>query len=333
MDNKTMEMRQLRAFTAIAETGSFTASALRLHVTQAAISMQIKQLESELGVQLFVRAPRRVLLTEAGEILLERSRRILREHDSTVALMAELAGARRGRLRVGSASAMVSTDALPELLRRMRTPFPGAEVTVTSGTSDALVKHILAGELDIAFVSLPVDAQGIETIVLNEDELVAIASPRHKLAKKRVVTPQILAGEPLILGEQGGNTRRLIDQFFAAAGVTPTVVMELSRQAAIKRMVEEDMGVGIVPLQSAREELAKGRLVSWWIEDARINWSLGLAWLKDGYDTPIHKMFVQLSRQYFSEERAKYEQRRGQRPAQQRPRSDDAAARQKVEGR
>jgi DNA-binding transcriptional LysR family regulator len=310
MDNKTMEMRQLRAFAAIAETGSFTASALRLHVTQAAISMQIKQLETELGVQLFIRAPRKVLLTEAGEVLLVRSRKILREHDSTVAVMAELAGAKRGRLRVGSASAMVSTDALPDVLRSLRNSYPGAEVSVTSGTSDALVKHILAGELDIGFVSLPVDAQGIETIVLNEDELVAIASPRHKLAKKRVVTPQVLAGEKLILGEQGGNTRRLIDQYFVTAGVTPTVTMELSRQSAIKRMVEEDMGVGIVPTQTVREEVKQGRLVAWWIEGARINWSLGLAWLKDGYDTPIHKEFIEICRRYFGAELAKNEQRR-----------------------
>src|SRR5947207_12049071 len=132
-----MEMRQLRAFTTITETGSFTASALRLHVTQAAISMQIKQLETELGVQLFVRAPRRVLLTEAGEILLERCRKILREHDATIAAMAELAGAKRGRLRIGSASAMVSGDALPDLLVKLRAGFAGSEVSVMSGTSDA----------------------------------------------------------------------------------------------------------------------------------------------------------------------------------------------------
>ncbi len=294
-----MEIRQLRAFAAIAETGTFTATALRLHVTQAAISMQIKQLETELGVQLFVRAPRKILLTQAGEIFLERSRKILRDHDATVAIMAELAGAKRGRLRVGSASAMVSTDPLPDILFRLRDKYQDADLNVTSGTSETLVKHIIAGELDIAFVSLPVDAQGIQTLVLNEDELVAIASPRHRFADKRVVTPQQLAEEKLILGEQGGNTRRLIDQFFVAAGVRPTVTMELSRQAAISRMVEEDMGVGIVPAQSVKNEVAAGKLVSWWIEGARINWSLGLAWLKDGYDTPIHRSFIELSKEWF----------------------------------
>jgi DNA-binding transcriptional LysR family regulator len=296
-----MEIRQLRAFVAIAELGTFTAGAQRVHVTQAAISMQIRQLENELGARLFIRAPRRVMLTEAGEQLLQRARQILRDHDAAVDEIAELAGAERGRLRIGSASAMVTTDVLPKLLKAVRRQHAGAEVTVASGTSDALVQQILAGELDLAFVSLPVEARGINTERLSQDQLVAIASPRHRLAKQRTISPYSLAGENLILGERGGNTRRLIDQFFAQAGVTLQVSMELSRQAAIRRMVEEDMGVGIVPLQTVTEAVEKGRLVRWWIEGAQINWELGLARLTGGYESPITQTFIQLARKYFGE--------------------------------
>lgn len=296
-----MEIRQLRAFTAIAELGTFTAAALRVHVTQAAISMQIRQLENELGARLFVRAPRRVMLTEAGEQLLHRARQILRDHDAAVDEIAELAGAERGRLRIGSASAMVTTDILPKLLKEVRKQHSGAEITVVSGTSDALVQQILGGEVDLAFVSLPVEARGISTERLSDDQLVAIASPRHRLAKQRTISAYTLAGEKLILGERGGNTRRLIDQFFAQAGVTLQVSMELSRQAAIRRMVEEDMGVGIVPLQSAVEEVERGRLVRWWIEGAQINWELGIARLSGGYESPITQTFIKLSRNHFGE--------------------------------
>jgi DNA-binding transcriptional LysR family regulator len=241
------------------------------------------------------------MLTEAGEQLLQRARQILRDHDAAVDEIAELAGAERGRLRIGSASAMVTTDVLPKLLKGVRKQHAGAEVTVASGTSEALVQQILAGELDIAFVSLPVEARGINTERLSQDQLVAIASPRHKLAKQRTIDAYTLAGEKLILGERGGNTRRLIDQFFAQAGVTLHVSMELSRQAAIRRMVEEDMGVGIVPLQSVDEAVAKGRLVRWWIEGAQINWELGIARLTGGYESPITQTFVKLSRDYFGE--------------------------------
>jgi DNA-binding transcriptional LysR family regulator len=300
-----MEIRQLRAFTAIAETGTFTAGAQRVHVTQAAVSMQIRQLETELGAPLFVRAPRRVILTEAGEALLERARRILREHDVAVAEIAELAGAERGRLRVGSASAMVSADPLPQILKELRERHPRADVTIVSGTSVALVRQILAGELDMAFVSLPVEARGIQTEGLSRDELVAIASPRHRLAKQKVVSVFALAGEKLILGERGGNTRRLIDELFAEAGVQPVVAMELSRLSAIKRMVEEDMGVGIIPMRSAREEVAEGRLVAWWIEGAQINWELGLAKLAGDYDSPISHTFTRLCKKYFHPEAQK----------------------------
>jgi DNA-binding transcriptional LysR family regulator len=91
----------------------------------------------------------------------------------------------------------------------------------------------------------------------------------------------------------------LIDGFFAQAGVTIRVAMELSRQQAIRRMVEEDMGVGIVPLQSVKEDVEKGRLVRWWIEGAEINWELGIAQLSNGYDSPIMQKFVSLARKVF----------------------------------
>lgn len=304
-----MEIRQLKAFIAISETGTFTAGAARVHVTQAAISMQLKQLEREVGAPLFIRAPRRVLLTEAGEALLERARSILREHDAALAEIAELAGAEHGRLRIGSASAMVAADPLPRILKELRALHPRADVSISSGTSEALVRQIIAGELDVAFVSLPVETRGIETEGLSSDELVAITSPRHKLAKQRVVTAAALAKEKLILGERGGNTRRLIDQFFAEAGVHPTIMMELSRLAAIKRMVEEEMGVGIVPSQSAREEIEGGSLVALPIEGAEINWELGLAKMSGGYDSPICQTFMRLCKQFFAHE-AQHQTRR-----------------------
>lgn len=318
-----MEIRQLRAFTAIAELGTFTAGAQRVHVTQAAISMQIRQLENELGAKLFVRAPRKVMLTEAGEKLLQRAHQILRDHDAAVDEIAELAGAERGRLRIGSASAMVTTDVLPELLKELHQQHGGAEVTISSGTSEALVHQILGGELDLAFVSLPVEARGITTERLSQDQLVAIASPRHRLAKQRTISAYSLAGEKLILGERGGNTRRLIDLFFAQAGVTLQVSMELSRQAAIRRMVEEDMGVGIVPLQTVSEAVEKGRLVRWWIEGAQINWELGVARLTGGYESPIMQTFIKQARKYFDNSAAGSSPRAAagkKRAAQKRPR-------------
>jgi DNA-binding transcriptional LysR family regulator len=296
-----MEIRQLKAFLAIAEAKTFTAGARRVNVTQAAISMQIRQLEDEVGLPLFTRTPRRVILTEAGEHLLERARKILREHDAAVAEIAELAGAEHGRLRIGSASAMFATMQLPRILQNLKERFPNAEITVSSGTSQTLVDKILHGEIDIAFISLPVDNAHIMTELLFSDEIVAIAHPKHPLADQKFISAAALAGEPLILGEKGGNTRRLIDDFFSAANVQPNVVMELSRQEAINQMVENDMGIGIAGAKTVSKEIGDGRLASWLIEGAEIKWDLGLARLRGGYFSPIAREFVRFCKDSFKE--------------------------------
>ncbi len=291
----------MKAFLAIAETKTFTAAAKRVNVTQAAVSMQIRQLEEEVGLPLFTRTPRRVILTEAGEHLVERARKILREHDDALAEIAELAGAEHGRLRIGSASAMFATAQLPSILEKLKEKFAQAEITVNSGTSQVLVEKIMHGDIDMAFVSLPVETANIQTDLLFSDEIVAIAHPSHPLAKEKYISAATLAGEQLILGEQGGNTRRMIDDFFAAANVKPNVVMELSRQEAINKMVENQMGVGIAGAKTVSEETRAGKIVSWMIEGAEIKWDLGLARLRSGYFSPIAKEFVNLCKDSFKE--------------------------------
>ena len=296
-----MEIRQLKAFLAIAEAKTFTAGAKIVNITQAAVSMQIRQLEDELGMSLFTRTPRRVILTEAGEHLLQRARKILREHDAAIAEIAELAGAEYGRLRIGSASAMFATAQLPTILEHLKEKFPNAEINVSSGTSQTLVDKMLHGDIDIAFVSLPVETPNIQTDLLYSDEIVAIAHPKHPLAGEKFISAATLAGEQLILGEKGGNTRRMIDDFFSAANVKPNVVMELSRQEAINKMVENQMGVGIAGAKNVSAEIRQGRLISWLVEGAEIKWELGLARLRGGYFSPIAKEFVHFCKDSFKE--------------------------------
>jgi DNA-binding transcriptional LysR family regulator len=296
-----MEIRQLKAFLAIAEAKTFTAGARRVNVTQAAISMQIRQLEEEVGLQLFTRTPRRVILTEAGEYLLERARKILREHDAAVAEIAEVAGAEYGRLRIGSASGTFAMNQLPSIMQSLKQKFPNSELTVGSGTSERLVDRIMHGELDTAFVSLPVDNLNISTESLFSDEIVAIANSKHPLAKEKYISAATLAGESLILGERGGNTRRMIDEFFQAANVRPNITMELSRQEAINKMVANNLGVGMAGAKSVARDIREGKLVSWLIEGAEIKWELGLARLRGGHFSPIGKEFVQLCKASFVE--------------------------------
>ena len=296
-----MEIKQLKAFVAIAETKTFTAAAKRVEVTQAAVSMQIRQLEESLGVPLFTRTPRRVILTEAGERLLKRARNILREHDSALEEIAELAGAEFGRLRIGSASAVFATEQLPAILKQLKEDYPNAKISVVSGTSQALIDKIQHGDIDVAFVSLPVEDANIITQLLDSDEIVAIAHPSHPLAGESHVSTDVLMIEPLILGEKGGNTRRMIDGFFKTTEIEPNIVMELSRQEAINRMVENNMGVGISGAKSAAEDIKNGKIVAWQIDGAKIRWELGLAHLKSGYFSPIAVKFTELCKEVFKD--------------------------------
>lgn len=296
-----MDIRQLKAFVAIAEEKTFTAGAKRINITQAAVSMQIRQLEEEIGLPLFNRTPRRVILTQAGEYLLSRARLILREHDNALEVLAEMAGAKHGRLRIGSASAMFATMQLPAILEKLKAEYKQAEISVVSGTSQALVEKILHGEVDIAFVSLPVENSNIVTEKLFSDEIVAIAHPSHSFAKEKIVDAQMLAGESLILGEKGGNTRRMIDDFFESANVKPNVVMELSRQEAIDKMVENNMGVGISGAKNVADKVSEKKLIALCIKGAKIKWELGLAHIRGGYFSPISKEFVRLCKQNFAE--------------------------------
>ena len=294
-----MEIKQLRVFKAVAETNSFAVGAAHFDITEQEISTRIGQLEEEIGLQFFTGGAHRLILTEAGEHLLRRAGKILREHDDALAELAELAGAKHGRLRIGSASAMFATAQLPEILEKLKQKFPNAEIHVSSGTSHKLVERIMRGEINIAFVSLPIENSNIQTDLLFSDEIAAIAYPDHPLAKEKYISAATLAGEQLILGEKGGSTRRLIDDFFAAANVKPNVVMELSRQEAIVKMVENKMGIGIANTESVAAEIRENRLIAWLIEGAEIKRELGLARLRGGYSSQVEKEFVRLCKESF----------------------------------
>ena len=130
-----MEIRQLRTFLAIIETKNFTRAAQRVHVTQAAVSAQIRTLETEIGAELFHRVNKKVWLTEAGERLEPRARNLVREHDEALFALAELTQQEQGRLRLGTASTMASVHPLPQILADLKEKFPRARVTVSRATS------------------------------------------------------------------------------------------------------------------------------------------------------------------------------------------------------
>jgi DNA-binding transcriptional LysR family regulator len=296
-----MEHRLLKTFKAVAEAGSFTNAASRIHLTQAAVSVHIKQLEEEIGTPLFLRVNKKLFLTDAGRLLLAHTANILRAYDAAQTDLAAITQASRARLHLGVSSTAFTLSPLPEILSEINRRHTLLDLSVVGGTSEWIIEQILANRMDAGVVSLPVEASDITTEMLKSDKLVAVMSPRHKLANARFITAEQLAGEPLILGEKGGNTRRLIDLFFEKSGLSPVIVMELQRTEAIIKMVELDFGVTILPQVFLQRGVAHGRLRALRIKDLSLKWEFGIAYLKSHYIPPAIVSFLKLCRAYVSE--------------------------------
>jgi DNA-binding transcriptional LysR family regulator len=293
-----MEIRLLRTFKAVAEAGSFTQAASRVHLTQAAVSVHIRQLEEEIGTPLFLRVNKKLYLTETGRALLAHAKNILRAHDEAKSELAAIGGASRLRLHVGVASTAVTVHPLPEILGEIKRRHPLLDLSVKGGTSEWIIEQILASNIDAGLVSLPVEQSDVMTETLRSDRLVAALNPEHRFARSRVITADELAAEPLILGEKGGNTRRLIDLFFEKSGLSPHILMELQRTEAIIKMVELGFGVTILPRGSVHTDVARGRLVAVPVRDLNLRWEFGVAYLKSEYLPPVLESFLKLCRAY-----------------------------------
>jgi DNA-binding transcriptional LysR family regulator len=288
-----MELRLLRTFKAVAEAGSFTHAASHVHLTQAAVSVHIRQLEEELGSPLFLRVNKKLYLTEVGRALLSHAESILRAHDEAKAELTSIGEPSHGRLHIGVASTAITVHPLPEILSEIKRKYSMLDFLVIGETSERIIEQILTASLDAGLVSLPV-----------EQSDVAVMSPQHKLARARAVTTEELSAEPLILGEHGGNTRRLIDLFFEKSGVVPKIIMELQRTEAIIKMVELGFGVTILPEASVHTSILSGRLRAVAVRELKVRWEFGVAYLKSEYRPPALESFLQLCRKYIGNQPA-----------------------------
>jgi LysR family transcriptional regulator, cyn operon transcriptional activator len=241
-----VELRQLESFLAVAEVLHFRRAASRVHLSQPALSRQIQQLERELGTPLFERAPGRVALTDAGKVLHAHAQRALEELRAARAAVAQTGGGPQGHLALACFDS-ASTYLVPDLLARMVAHYPRVSLSVaTLGTRDA-VRELRERGVDAAIVTLPIPARDLEIVPLYREELVVALPPGHPLAQRRRVPVAALAPERLVTFLAGqNNTRRLIDDAFAAAQCAPRTVIELESVQAIKDAVRSGLGVAIL---------------------------------------------------------------------------------------
>jgi DNA-binding transcriptional LysR family regulator len=265
-----MELSQLRTFRVVAETLNFTRAAERLHLTQSAVSYQIKALEQELGEPLFIRSKRGVRLSRTGQSALAHAVRILDQADELREHVSGQRGPLSGHVKVAAATQAFVHLFAPLFESFMRT-YPGVDLTFRSTPStDQTVSDIVNGAADVGFAALPVYFPSAQVEKLFEDELVLVVGSAHRLSAHPSATPEDVKGEPWILLERGSSVRRATDAFFLEMGIEPALALESNDTYFIKLMVERGIGVSLLPAWAVRDEVAWGWLARLKIEGHRL---------------------------------------------------------------
>ncbi|MBQ1093953.1 LysR substrate-binding domain-containing protein [Streptomyces sp. B93] len=243
-----MELRHLQHFVAVAEDQHFTRAAERLMVSQSGLSASIRALERELQTPLFVRTTRRVTLTEAGRALLAEAERVLAQVRAAHEAVAAVQGVLRGTLALGTEQCIAGVDTA-RLLAGFRRRHPDVEIRLRQAGSGALAEEVAAGRLDLAFaVRSPGDAEQLTAVPLTAEPMVLLCHPGHRLAVAgAAVTPENLGEEVFVDFHPDWGPRRITDAAFAAAGVRRTVALEVNDVHSLLDLVEQNLGVAVVP--------------------------------------------------------------------------------------
>ena len=297
LNTDRMNFHQLEIFYTVADRRSVTAAAAALHLTQPAVSLQIRALEKACGLLLFERGGPQLRLTQAGEALYRCAVSILHTRDEARRLMGELGAATKGKLVLG-ANTTGGMYLLPRVVRAFRERYPETEIKLQVDATERLYESALQNVLDMALVGGPtVDRRfGVEPVC--PDAVVLIVSPSHPFARRKSVAVKDLKAEPCILPQLGSRTRQLVERRLKAAGVTPTVVMQLSGTEAVKKAVEANLGIGFVSSYAVEREATLGDLRLVVVDGFDIARHMELIYRRQKYFSPVAERFRAFVREY-----------------------------------
>ncbi len=251
-------LRQLKVFDAVARNKSYTRAAKELFLSQPAVSMQIKQLEENLGLPLFEQLGKKIFLTEAGREFYVYSHSISEQLEEADAVLEELKGVRRGRLVVAVAS--TANYFATRLLAAFSKRYGDITVSLDVTNRKSLLSQLEANQTDLVIMGRPPEEMDLVTESFMENPLVVIAPPDHPLARESNIPLGRLQQETFVVREQGSGTRIAMERFFSEQGVELTTGMEMSSNEAIKQAVEAGLGLGIVSIHTLELELETQRL-------------------------------------------------------------------------
>lgn len=286
-----MYIEAFKVFCDVAETSSFSKAAGLNAITQSAVSQQIRAMEKRFGVTLLERAHRCVHLTQEGRVLLEGCRQILGVYQGLHARLHELRDVVAGEVRIASIFS-IGLHELPPVLKGFRQQYPEAELHVEYRRSTQVYAEVLAGEVDLGLVAYPAARPGLLIEIFNEDEMVVICHPNHPLAKRETIRLEELSGEKLISFEPDVPTRKVIDRVLREHSVRIEHTMEFDNIETVKRAVEVESGISIVPRNTVRQEVASAILFAVPFSDLRLMRPLGVISRRNRPRTPAQAAFV-----------------------------------------
>lgn len=287
-----MELRHLRYFSALAETLNFTRAAQRTHVTQSTLSHQIKQLEDELGVQLFDRIGKRVVITEAGDHLLAQIAPALRQIDVAVNSLSTPAGSMVGHIRVG-ATYSFNARLVPQCIASFLAPNPGIRVTAEELSQAKIVERLLSGDLDLGIAYRPQENQELWFEPLYNEEMVLLVRSDHPLARRKRMRMVELHNVRMALLPKVFSTRQQLDECFRACGAEPLVVAEMNTVLPMIELIRQTDLAGIVG-ESATDMVEGLSVVA--LENPTPIRTPGLIWKRGGPDDSAIKQFAAVVR-------------------------------------
>ncbi|MBI2989531.1 MAG: LysR family transcriptional regulator [Deltaproteobacteria bacterium] len=284
----------MKIFQAVAKHGGFNRASKYLRLSQPAISINIKKLEEELGVELFERLGRSIQLTDAGRVVEEHVTRLTDVLSEMRQAIDEIKGLGTGQFRCGAATT-IGIYLLPKILVQFKERFPKVETQFFSGRSSEIEKRVLSNDLDIGFVGSDLASSSrLRTHTFFTDELVIITPSNHYLARFRKVSPKRLIDLPLILGPKDSYTRKIIEKHLETAAIPYRCVMEVENTEVIKAAVSEGLGISILSLARIQREIKNGLLIPVRISGISIKRQFKVIMLKDKHLSRPTKAFLEL---------------------------------------
>lgn len=281
--------RQLKVFESVARNLSYTKAAQELHLTQPAVSMQIKQLEENAGINLLEQVGKKIFLTEAGREMYHYARSIARELDEVAGIMERLKGLDSGKLEITVAT--TANAFATRMLAMFKQRHEGVTISLDVTNRERLLRQLAENEKDIAIMGRPPMSEELVAESFADNPLVVVAPPNHPLAGQKHIPLKALQDEVFVVREQGSGTRTAMQRFFDEHHMDISSRLEMNENEAIKQAVQAGMGLGIVSLHTLELELETHRLVILDVEDFPIMRHWYLVHLKGKRLPPMAQSF------------------------------------------